>query len=60
MDMLQLALIFLVIVAMVAGLLGYTGTATISWETALIVFVVYLIVLGVSFFMWGMRPRPHT
>ena len=53
--MLYWALIFL-IVAIVAGVLGFTGVASISANIAWALFVIGLI-LAVVFFVLGRRPR---
>jgi uncharacterized membrane protein YtjA (UPF0391 family) len=46
--MLRLAVVFLVI-ALVAGVLGFGGVANYSWEGARILFVVFLILAILSF-----------
>jgi uncharacterized membrane protein YtjA (UPF0391 family) len=54
--MLQLSLIFLVI-ALVAGILGLTGTEYLAGHIAWILFVVFLILFVVSF-VFGRRTPP--
>jgi uncharacterized membrane protein YtjA (UPF0391 family) len=54
--MLRLAIVFLVI-ALLAGLLGFGGVAAISWDGAKILFVVFLILAVVSFLGHGFRRR---
>lgn len=46
--MLRLAIVFLV-VAMVAGLLGFGVTASYSWEGAKILFFIFLVLAVLSF-----------
>lgn len=53
--MLYWAAVFLVI-ALVAGLLGFSGVAGVSMNIAWILFVIGLI-LAVVFFVLGRRPR---
>jgi len=54
--MLRLAVVFLVI-ALVAGFLGFGGVAALSWEGAKILFVVFLILAVLSFVGYGFRRR---
>ena len=54
--MLRLALLFLV-VAVIAGLLGFGGIASLSWEGARILFFVFL-VLAVISLLGGVFRRP--
>lgn len=53
--MLHWALVFLV-VALIAGVLGLTGVASIAAEIAWALFIIGLI-LAVVFFVLGRRPR---
>ncbi len=55
--MLRLAIVFLVI-ALIAGFLGFGGVAALSWEGAKILFVVFLILAVLSFVGHGLRRRP--
>lgn len=52
--MLQYALIFLVI-ALIAGLLGFGGVAAGATEIAKILFFVFLVVFGVTFIVSMIR-----
>jgi uncharacterized membrane protein YtjA (UPF0391 family) len=54
--MLQLAIVFLII-ALIAGALGLSGTAFVSSEIAWVLFVVFLIMFVVSF-VFGRRVPP--
>lgn len=55
--MLRLGLLFLVI-ALIAGLFGFVGVASISWSAARIFFFIFL-VLAVLFFLGNAaRGRP--
>lgn len=54
--MLRLALLFLVI-AVIAGLLGFGGVANFSWEGARILFFIFL-VLAVISLLGGVFRRP--
>ncbi len=54
--MFRLAVVFLVI-ALIAGFLGFGGVAAISWEGAKILFVVFLILAVLSFVGHGLRRR---
>ena len=54
--MLRLAVVFLV-VALLAGLFGFVGVASYSWEGAKIVFFVCLVLAVVSFLVGGSRRR---
>lgn len=55
--MLQWALIFLV-VAIVAGVLGFGGVAIISVDIARILFFVFLVLFAVSLIAGLLRGRP--
>jgi uncharacterized membrane protein YtjA (UPF0391 family) len=46
--MLRLAVVFLVI-ALVAGLMGYAGVASLSWEAVRIFFFIFLVLAVLSF-----------
>jgi uncharacterized membrane protein YtjA (UPF0391 family) len=52
--MLRLAIVFLVI-ALIAGVLGFGGIAALSWEGAKIFFVIFLILAVLSFIGYGFR-----
>ena len=54
--MLRLAITFLVI-ALIAGFLGFGGVAALSWEGARVLFVVFLILAVLSFLGHGLRRR---
>jgi uncharacterized membrane protein YtjA (UPF0391 family) len=54
--MLRFAIVFL-IVALLAGFLGFGGVAALSWDGAKILFVVFLILAVVSFLGHGFRRR---
>ena len=54
--MLRLAIVFLVI-ALIAGFFGFAGVATLSWDGAKILFVVFLILAVISFVGYGFRRR---
>ena len=54
--MLRLAITFLVI-ALIAGFLGFGGVAALSWEGAKIIFVVFIILAVMSFVGHGFRRR---
>ena len=54
--MLRLAVVFLVI-ALIAGFLGFGGVAAISWEGAKMLFVVFLVLAVLSFVGHGLRRR---
>src|SRR5207237_5512666 len=47
MTMLRLALVFLVI-ALIAGLFGFVGVASLSWEGAKILFFIFLVLAVLS------------
>jgi uncharacterized membrane protein YtjA (UPF0391 family) len=53
-GMLNLAILFLVI-ALVAALLGFAGVAALSWDAAMVLFVVFLILAVLSFLGHGYR-----
>jgi uncharacterized membrane protein YtjA (UPF0391 family) len=55
-TMLRLAIVFLVI-ALIAGVLGFGGIEHYSWEGAKILFVVFLILAVLSFVGHGYRRR---
>jgi len=55
-TMLRVAVLFLVI-ALIAGLFGFVGVASYSWEGARILFVVFLVLAVLSFLMGGWRRR---
>ena len=55
--MLRLAIVFLVI-ALIAGFLGFGNVASLSWGGAKILFVVFLILAILSFLGHGFRRRP--
>ena len=52
--MLRLAVLFLVI-ALIAGFLGFGGVAALSWDGAWIFFVIFLILAVLSFLGHGYR-----
>ena len=52
--MLRLAIVFLVI-ALIAAFLGFGGVASLSWEGAKILFVIFLILAVLSFLGNGYR-----
>ena len=54
--MLRFPLVFLVI-ALIAGLFGFIGVASYSWEGAKILFFVFLVLAVVSFLVGGSRQR---
>ena len=54
--MLRFAFVFLVI-ALLAGLFGFVGVASYSWEGAKILFFVFLVLAVLSFLMGGSRRR---
>ena len=54
--MLRFAIAFLVI-ALIAGFLGFGGVAALSWDGAKILFVVFLILAVLSFVGHGFRRR---
>jgi uncharacterized membrane protein YtjA (UPF0391 family) len=54
--MLRFAIVFLVI-ALIAGLLGFGAVASYSWEGAKILFVVFLILAVLSFLGHVFRRR---
>jgi uncharacterized membrane protein YtjA (UPF0391 family) len=54
--MLRLALVFLV-VALIAGFLGFGGVAAFSWEGAKILFFVFLVLAVLSFAFGGFYRR---
>jgi uncharacterized membrane protein YtjA (UPF0391 family) len=54
--MLQLSIVFLII-ALIAGALGLSGTAYVSGEIAWVLFVVFLILFVLSF-LFGRRVPP--
>jgi uncharacterized membrane protein YtjA (UPF0391 family) len=56
--MLRLAVVFLVI-ALIAGFLGFGGVASLSWDGARILFVVFLILAVLSFVGHGFRRRSY-
>ncbi len=51
-----MAIVFLVI-ALIAGFLGFADVANFSWEGAKILFVVFLILAALSFAGHGFRRR---
>ena len=55
--MLQYALIFLV-VALIAGVLGFGGVAVISIELARVLFFIFLVLFVVSLIAGLLRGRP--
>jgi uncharacterized membrane protein YtjA (UPF0391 family) len=56
--MLRLAVVFLVI-ALIAGFLGFANVASLSWDGAKILFVVFLILAVLSFVGHGFRRRSY-
>jgi len=56
MIMLRFAVVFLVI-ALLAGLFGFVGVASYSWEGAKILFFVFLVLAVLSFLVGGSRRR---
>ena len=56
-DMLRLAIVFLII-ALIAAFLGFGGVAALSWEGAKILFVIFIVLLIVSFIMRALRGGP--
>jgi len=54
--MLRFALVFLVM-ALIAGLFGFIGVASYSWEGAKILFFVFLVLAVLSFLVGGSRRR---
>jgi uncharacterized membrane protein YtjA (UPF0391 family) len=56
--MLRLAILFLVI-ALIAGLLGYGLVADYSWEAGRIVFFVFLVLAVLSFLGGSFRRRSY-
>ena len=54
--MLRLAIVFLVI-ALIAAFFGFAGVATLSWDGAKMLFVVFLILAVISFVGYGFRRR---
>jgi uncharacterized membrane protein YtjA (UPF0391 family) len=54
--MLRLAVMFLVI-ALIAAFFGFAGVASLSWQGAQILFVVFLILAVVTFLGHGFRRR---
>jgi uncharacterized membrane protein YtjA (UPF0391 family) len=56
--MLRLAVLFLVI-ALIAGLLGFGVVADYSWATGKIVFVVFLVLAVLSFLGASFRRRSY-
>jgi len=54
--MLRFPLVFLVI-ALIAGLFGFIGVASYSWEGAKILFFVFLVLVVLSFLVGGLRRR---
>jgi uncharacterized membrane protein YtjA (UPF0391 family) len=55
-TMLRVAILFLVI-ALVAAFFGFGGVASMSWEGAKILFVVFLILAVLTFLGHGYRRR---
>jgi uncharacterized membrane protein YtjA (UPF0391 family) len=55
-TMLRLAIVFLVI-ALIAGFLGFAGVANFSWEGAKILFFIFLILAVLSFVGGAFRRR---
>jgi uncharacterized membrane protein YtjA (UPF0391 family) len=55
-TILRFALVFLVI-ALIAGLFGFVGVASYSWEGAKILFFIFLVLAVLSFLMGGSRRR---
>ena len=56
--MLRLAVVFLVI-ALIAGFLGFANVENFSWAGAKILFVVFLILAVLSFVGHGFRRRSY-
>jgi uncharacterized membrane protein YtjA (UPF0391 family) len=56
--MFRIAVLFLVI-ALIAGLLGYGLVADYSWETGKIVFFVFLVLAALSFLGGAFRRRSY-
>ena len=54
--MLRIAVLFLVI-ALIAGVFGFVGIASYSWEGARILFFVFLVLAVASFLVSGSRRR---
>jgi uncharacterized membrane protein YtjA (UPF0391 family) len=54
--MLRLAIVFLVI-ALIAGFLGFGGVAALSWDGAKVLFAVFIILAVLSFLGHGLRRR---
>jgi uncharacterized membrane protein YtjA (UPF0391 family) len=50
--------LFLVI-ALIAGFLGFAGVANFSWEGAKILFFVFLVLAVLSFLLGGFRRRSY-
>ena len=58
-HMLRLAVLFLVI-ALVAGLLGFGGIESVSWDGARILFFVFLVLAVLSLLGGGWRRRARV
>ncbi|MGO8690678.1 MAG: DUF1328 domain-containing protein [Thermoguttaceae bacterium] len=54
--MLRLAILFLVI-ALIAAFFGFGGVASLSWEGAKILFIIFLVLAVLSFLGHGFRGR---
>jgi len=52
--MLRLAIVFLVI-ALIAAFFGFAGVASLSWDGAKILFVIFLVLAVLSFIGGGFR-----
>jgi uncharacterized membrane protein YtjA (UPF0391 family) len=56
--MLRLAIVFLVI-ALIAAFLGFGGVASLSWDGAKILFVIFLVLAVLSYLGHGYRGRSY-
>ena len=56
--MLRLAIVFLVI-ALIAAFLGFGGVASLSWDGAKILFVIFLVLAVLSYLGHGYRSRSY-